>query len=337
MLYIYSIFTFLFFLFLLKFISPKVSLIDKPNHRKKHIGEIPLIGGLVIYLNIFLFSFFIDISTHMYTILLTSIILVLLGALDDAIEIGVIFRLITQLICCLIVIGSGLVINKIGNYMYLPNIEIGFLSIVFTVFCVIGLTNSFNFIDGVDGLCSSLALVAVLSVLVISNLNNKILFFFDYKFLLILSLSIFIFVIFNLSKSFKIFLGDSGSMFLGFTVSWILILTSQNENQIIHPVLTIWCVTLPVFDITSVVIRRILRGINPFKPDRRHVHHILIELGFGQVQTTMIIVVFAVIMNSFGILIYYLSGPFPALVSFILLLFLYVILMINLSRKAKSY
>ena len=101
----------------------------------------------------------------------------MLGALDDAIEIGVIFRLITQLICCLIVIGSGLVINKIGNYMYLPNIEIGFLSIVFTVFCVIGLTNSFNFIDGVDGLYSSLALVAVLSVLLISNLNNKILFF----------------------------------------------------------------------------------------------------------------------------------------------------------------
>ena len=188
--------------------------------------------------------------------------------------------------------------------MYLPNIEMGILSIVFTVFCVIGLTNSFNFIDGVDGLCSSLALIAVLSVLLISNLNNKILFFFDYKFLLILSLSIFIFVIFNLSKSFKIFLGDSGSMFLGFTVSWILILTSQNENQIIHPVLTVWCVTLPVFDITSVVIRRILRGINPFKPDRRHVHHILIELGFGQLQTTIIIVVIAIAVKSGPIILY---------------------------------
>ena len=125
-------------------------------------------------------------------------------------------------------------------------------------------------------------------------------------------------------------------MFLGFFISWILIMTSQNENQIIHPILTIWCVTLPVFDIFSVVIRRTLRKINPFKPDRRHVHHILIEMGFSNLSTTIIILILSIVLNCFGMLIFYLSGPFPALISFILLLFLYVILMINLSRIANS-
>ena len=336
MIYLFSFFSFLLLLIIFRSYASKFQLIDKPNYRKQHQGEIPLVGGLIIYFNIFFYSFFFDISFYMNTILLTSIILVLLGALDDAIEIGVVFRLITQLICCLIVIGSGLVINNIGNYMFMPNIQIGILSVVFTVFCVIGLTNSFNFIDGVDGLCASLALISVLSVIIISFLNKTVLFLEDFNFLILFSLTIFIFIIFNMTEYFKIFLGDSGSMFLGFIVAWILILTSQSENQIIHPVLTIWCVTLPVFDITSVVIRRMLRRINPFKPDRRHVHHILIEMGYDKYSTTTIIVILSIVLNSFGFLIYYLSGPLPALVSYILLLFLYVILMINLSRKANA-
>ena len=79
-----------------------------------------------------------------------------------------------------------------------------------------------------------------------------------------------------------------------------------------------------------------MRGINPFKPDRRHIHHILIEMGFKDLSTTIIILLTSIILNFFGFLIFYLSGPFPALVSFIMLLILYVILMINLSRIANS-
>ena len=333
MIYIFSFLVFLILLFVLKFFSKKLNLIDKPNYRKKHIGNIPLIGGLIIYLNILIFSFFIDISNHMNTVLLTSIILILLGALDDAIELGVTFRLITQLICCLIVIGSGLEIKNIGNYVFLQNIEMGIISVLFTVFCVIGLTNSFNFIDGVDGLSSGLALIAILSVIIISYLENTLVYLIDLDYLILLSLTILYFMFFNITKFNKIFLGDSGSMFLGFFISWILIMTSQNENQIIHPILTIWCVSLPVFDITSVVIRRSLRKINPFKPDRRHVHHILIEMGYGNFTTTLLILTLSIILNFFGILIFYLSGPFMALFSFLVLLILYVILMINLSRR----
>ncbi len=336
MYYVFSLFSFLFLFFILKNFSYKLKLIDKPNHRKKHKGDIPLIGGLIIYLNIFLFSFFFEVSETMNNILYTSILLILLGALDDAIELGVIFRLLTQIICCLILVGSGLVIKDVGNYMFFSNLEIGYLSILFTVFCIIGLTNSFNFIDGVDGLCSGIALISIISILIITLLNNSYMFLIDFEFLILVSITLIFFIFFNVTGFSKVFLGDSGSIFLGFFIACVLILTSQNEYQIIHPILTIWCVTLPVFDIISVVIRRSLRKINPFKPDRRHVHHILIELGFSNLHTTILILLISIILNFFGILIFYISGPFPALVSFIILLFLYVILMINLSRIANA-
>ena len=336
MIYFLSCLSFVILLLVLRYISPTLRLIDKPNFRKQHTGNIPLIGGIIIYVNILIFSFYFETSFYMTTILLTSSILILLGALDDAIELGVTFRLLTQLICCLIVIGSGLVISNVGNYMFFPNIQIGILSVLFTVFCVIGLTNSFNFIDGVDGLCAGLALIAILSILIISFIDKTFIYLIDVNYLILVSITLILFIFFNITNFFKIFLGDSGSMFLGFFISWVLIMTSQDENQIIHPILTIWCVALPVFDITSVVIRRALRKINPFRPDRRHVHHILIEMGYSNFKATFLILILSVILNFFGILIFYLSGPFPALLSFVILLFLYVILMINLSRIANS-
>ena len=220
--------------------------------------------------------------------------------------------------------------------MFLPNIEIGSLSILFTIFCVIGLTNSFNFIDGVDGLCSCLSLISILSIIFICVLNNKLQFLVDLKLLVFLCITIFFFIFFNITSFFKIFLGDSGSIFLGFIVAWILISTAQDKNELMHPVLAIWCVTLPVFDLTSVVIRRILRKINPFKPDRRHVHHILIELGFSKTNTFLTIIFSSIFLIFFGLIIFYVLGSFPALISYLLLLFLYVFLMINLSRMANS-
>ena len=98
--------------------------------------------------------------------------MVILGAFDDAIELGVTFRLILQLISSLLIIGSGLVIIDIGDYMFLPNIKIGILSTIFTVFCVIGLTNAFNFIDGADGLCGGLFLISIISLLFFSFFSN---------------------------------------------------------------------------------------------------------------------------------------------------------------------
>ncbi len=340
MTYIIGIISFFILLTIFYYVAPFLKLIDEPNSRKRHKGNIPLIGGLIIYLNLFIFMFYFEIGDNMRTVLLTSIILLILGALDDVIELGIIFRLIAQFACCLIVIGSGLLITHIGDYMMMPKLEIGIFSIIFTIFCVIGLTNSFNFIDGVDGLCASLALISVVFILIISLLDKSYIYLIEFEYLILFSIILILFIFFNINNRFKIFLGDAGSMFLGFFISWLLIMTSQGYEtssgikEIIHPVLALWCVTLPVFDIFSVIIKRILINKNPFKPDRRHIHHILLQLGFDNTQTLFLILILSVVLNCFGLLIYYISGPLPALVSFILLLITYVIFMLQLSRKA---
>ena len=332
MIIILNIISFTFLIYILYYLSSFLNLIDKPNSRKKHIGNIPLIGGLAIYLNVLIYSFFYDMSYNFSIILYTSSILLILGAIDDSKELGVSFRLVAQLASCLIIIGSGLMIKDIGDYWLLPNIKIGLLSIIFTVFCVIGLTNSFNFIDGIDGLCAGLVLISLVSIFLFALIENKIENFYDYKIILLLSISILCFLVFNLTNFSKVFLGDSGSMTLGFFLSWILILITQSEQPVLHPVLTLWCVTIPVFDLTTVVIRRILRGINPFRPDRRHVHHILIKLGLSNRTTLIIILFLSLILNYLGFIIFYNLGPFPALLSFTILLLFYLFIMISISR-----
>ncbi len=332
MTYISSFFIFLFLIYFLKKTSKYLNLLDKPNERKRHKGNVPLIGGIAIYINLLIYSYFYELNYHLNVIIYTSSILLILGAIDDSIELGVIFRLSAQLLSCLIIIGSGLIITNIGNYMYFPKIEIGLLSVAFTVLCVIGLTNAFNFMDGIDGLCTGLVLISISSIILFSSIGNTIDLFDNYEFFIIICLSLVLFLFFNLTSFSKIFLGDSGSMTLGFLVSWFLILFSQSENFIIHPVLTIWCVTIPVFDLIAVFIRRISRGINPFTPDRRHVHHLLLELGLNDSKTLAIILLFSALLNFIGFLIFIAFGPMPALLSFIICLFMYIFIMIFISR-----
>lgn len=336
MLFIYSFFLFMTLVYLFKLLAIPLRLIDEPNFRKKHKGSVPVIGGIVIYINLFFFNFFIETNYYYEVFLYSSSLLIILGAIDDAIEIGVIFRLINQLICCLIVIGSGLMITDIGDYGIISNIDIGILSLVFTVICVIGLTNSFNFIDGADGLCSGLFLISIFTIVSIIYLNGNFSLLNEVSFLIFICFTITLFIFLNITKFNKIFLGDSGSTFLGFFISWLLIFYSQGETQLFHPVLAIWCVTFPVLDLFSVVIRRLLRKSNPFKPDRRHVHHILKDLGLSSSKSVIYILLSSLFLNIFGYFVFYNLGALISLISFIVILILYISLMVKLSRLINS-
>lgn len=335
MIYLIASITFILFLVILNYFSKNLRLIDIPNHRKIHHGKVPLIGGIIIYLNILIYCHFYYTSFYLNVFIYTSFLIILFGAIDDAIELGVIFRLFTQLICCLIIIGTGIYVDNLGTYFSYNEINLGILSIIFTVFCVIGLTNSFNFIDGIDGLCSMLAIISILSILLFSFFLKTNEFIIDYDFILLISFIIFLFFLFNISSYYKIFLGDAGSMFLGFLVSWLLIFYSQNGNEIIPPILTIWCVTIPVFDIFSVTIRRILKRKNPFKPDKTHLHHLLIDLGINNYFSLLIISSIAILVNFFGFYTYFIIGSEAALIAFVMLLIVYIFITYKISTVIK--
>ena len=260
------IFIIVFFLTLItimffSYISSYLKLIDHPNKRKLHTGPVPLVGGISIYTSILILLPFININNQMIIIILSSLIVLILGAIDDAIELGVVLRLISQLIASLIVLGSGLSIIDIGDYFLFNPIKLGIFGSLLTIISVIGLTNAINFIDGIDGLCSSIVLNAFVSLLFYiyfsGNLGD-----FNLIYIIVISITSFLLVNLGIIPIKKVFLGDSGSMALGFLLSWFLIYYSHPSIRSIHPILTIWCIAIPIYDLLGVILRRILREIN---------------------------------------------------------------------------
>ena len=334
MFFLYTLlFTFIT-IFILIYISPYLKLIDFPSKRKIHSGNIPLVGGVAIYLTLLFIVTLVNLDIKIITLILSSGILVVVGAIDDALEIGVMVRLISQLISGLIILATGLSIIDIGSYFNLMPIKLGIFGFLLTIISVMGLTNAINFIDGIDGLCSSIVIIA-LSTLIFCILLGTQGLDLDFLFLLITSIAVFLFFNLGLIPNKKIFLGDAGSMLLGFIISWLLIYYSHPLHRYIHPALVIWCVTLPVFDLLSVIIRRVLREINPFKSDRRHIHHILLDLGLGDKKVLLILTILSIFLNYVGVLIFVIFGSFISILSFAIFLLLYIRFSVILSRKIK--
>ena len=333
----YYVFSFLISYVLLTFfynyIAIKFKILDYPNNRKIHFGNIPLTGGLVIYSSLLFYLFVFDLDYWLFIIFYSSSIVLFFGFLDDRFQIGVVPRLISQLIACIIIIGSGIHVVTLGDY-FDNYINLGIYGMFFTIICVIGFTNAINFIDGIDGLSSSVSIIAIFSILFYSyhesNLGNHVLLFY-------LLISLFIFLLSNLNIILpKSFLGDSGSMFLGFFIAWLLIYFSHPDINYFHPVLCIWVASLPIFDLMSVFLRRVYKKTNPFKPDRRHIHHLLMLYGFSNKYVLIIASLFSIFNSMFGYAVFKFYGSFACLFIFFIFSIIYLLSSILFGRNLKN-
>ena len=317
----------IFYVLLLIFlkVSKKYQIVDIPNFRKVHEQPIPTIGGLIILLTIFIHLPFIHLPEKFLIILIASLIILIIGVLDDLYQIGIISRIISQIISCLIVIGSGLSIVDIGDYSMFEEFELGMFGVLLTVFSVLCLINAINFIDGIDGLSASMVAISIISLLIFSLLEGNLYF---NEFINVFILVLFFFIFFNLGfiKKYKIFLGDAGSTTIGFILAWILIYCTFPEHRIIHPVLAIWCITLPIYDFLAVIIRRVKLKINPFKPDKKHIHHLIISRNVSHTNCLILLIILAFFSNMLGGAIFYYFGPGPCLVAYIAYFIIFFIL-----------
>ena len=210
--------------------------------------------------------------------------------IDDFIGIKASIRLLFQgLVTYLFILMCDESIINLGNLAGFGDIQPGIYSTIFTIFCVVGLMNAFNMIDGLNGICASFALIPMLILM----------FFGSVKYGLLIPIGALMgFLSYNLGwfgKGRGVFLGDSGSNLLGFIVAILCINLSQSE-QIINPVTALWLVAIPLLDCVGVMGSRLLKGIGPFKPGRDHLHHKLLDLGLTQ---NNILAVF--IASSFGL------------------------------------
>ncbi|MGR5333201.1 UDP-N-acetylglucosamine--undecaprenyl-phosphate N-acetylglucosaminephosphotransferase [Photobacterium damselae] len=293
-------------LFIMRKVAKKIGLVDKPNARKLHQGVIPLVGGISVYLSLLVgFTLYLPMAPSLQLYLSCAAILIVLGALDDYFDISFKIRLVVQagISLAMILIGQ----HSLHNFGYLMGSETIALdeiagSIV-TIIAVIGAINAFNMVDGIDGLLGGLASVtftALGTVFYISG-NN---YLATVCLLIVTALIPYIMLNlgFPLGRRFKVFMGDAGSMFIGFSVVWMLIRGTQEPEVIaFKPVTALWLIAIPLMDMATIMVRRIRKGHSPFKPDREHLHHICQRIGLSPLMTLFIICFMASICAGIGI------------------------------------
>jgi UDP-GlcNAc:undecaprenyl-phosphate/decaprenyl-phosphate GlcNAc-1-phosphate transferase len=293
----------------------KIGFTDKPCHRKQHKNPTPLIGGLAIYLAILVtLTLNINLLPNQGAFVSAVTLLVCVGLIDDYKSLGVEVRLVVQIVAGLIMTEyADIKIENLGDIFGFGDIHLGAFASAFTVFAVVGGINAFNMIDGMDGLAGSLTLISVASLAVLSWIaNDDILFTYS----LIFGACILAFLSLNLRvfgrSNAKVFLGDTGSTMLGFSVCWLAIDASQGENSLITPSTVLWIMALPLIDSVCIMLRRIVKGRSPVNPDREHLHHLFIVAGYSNNSTLAIILVVSLFLSVIGITVgHYLGIPEP--------------------------
>ena len=279
-----------------RMLAIKIKAVDVPkDNRRMHKVPIPRMGGLAIFAG-FLVSvlFFVPLGTEFRSILIGALILVVLGIIDDIVSLKPKTKFAGQIIAALIPALSGVSIHGIVN-PFVPGqySTLGIFSIPLTVIWIVGITNAFNFIDGLDGLACGVSAIATVTMFIIAVLFGE-----TYIALMMAALAgaCLGFLPYNMNPA-KIFMGDTGSMFLGYILATVSIQGLFKFYAVISFAVPFILLGLPIFDTGFAIVRRLLKGQSPLQADRGHVHHRLIDLGFDQKQSVAILYAFSALMG----------------------------------------
>lgn len=272
-----------------KKMAHKVGAIDIPKDaRRMHKEPIPRLGGLAIAIAFLLtVLLFADLSRELRGILLGAVIIVVLGVLDDCLTLRASFKFVIQILAACIVVGHGCAIRYITNPIVTSDVsylDLGRWSIPITIIWIVAITNAVNFIDGLDGLAVGVSAISAASLMVIALLVA------DSGIALVLAAllgSCLGFLPYNFNPA-KIFMGDTGSTFLGFILASLSIQGMFKLYAIISFAVPFLILGVPIFDICFAIIRRLARHQSPMQADRGHIHHRLIDMGFSQKQAVAI-------------------------------------------------
>lgn len=261
-------------------LAKRVGLIDLPSERKFHANEVPLIGGIAIFLGFCFAILTLDISLAEFrTLIAVSALLIFIGILDDFHELTPRAKLVAQIIAGVLTATWGNnQLNALGNIFFISDVKLGYLAMPVTVLAVVGIINAFNMIDGVDGLASGVSLITTGFLCFFARNTGD---FYGLAILMVFGCSMLGFIGFNFplnrNRQAKVFLGDAGSMLLGFFLVWFLISLSQSKHSVARPVDMLWLVAIPLYDVAGVALRRVFQRRSPFKADRSHFHHLLLH------------------------------------------------------------
>ena len=304
-----------------KSLAFKMGAVDVPkDNRRMHDHPIPRMGGLAIFLG-FLLSvlLFLELTTQMRGMLLGATIIVVLGIFDDIYSLGAKLKFVIQIGAALVAVFSGNVIQTLSN----PNVfssdlywDLGWLSIPVTVLWIVAITNAVNLIDGLDGLACGVSTISSMTLLVIALVVSE----GDVAILMAaLAGGCIGFLPYNMNPA-KIFMGDTGSTFLGYILAVVSVQGLFKFYTVISFAVPFLMLGLPIFDTAFAFIRRIAHGQSPMHADRSHVHHRLIDMGFNQKQAVAVLYIISAILGLSAVVLTT-SGPVKAMLLMMALCF----------------
>ena len=282
-------------------LAKKTNAMDAPNARKVHKKPVPRIGGLGIYIAFmvaiivvaFKFGLHGELLKETVGLVLSGSLIVALGLADDYKNLPAKVKLAGQFLAAIVlVLGFDVridfVTDPFGGYFYLE-----WLAIPATLFWLVGLTNTVNLIDGLDGLAAGVATIASITIMLVALDQNLILVAVVTAALAGSALG---FLKYNFNPA-KIFMGDTGSMFLGFMLAGISVTGAVKSVATIALIVPIFALGLPILDTTFAIVRRVRGGVPIFKPDKGHLHHRLLSVGFTQRQAVLLMYVISALFG----------------------------------------
>lgn len=294
---------------IVKSFAQKVGAMDIPkDERRVHDHPIPRMGGLAIFLG-FIISvvLFADITPQMQGILIGAVLIVATGAVDDVVNLNAWIKLIIQIAAAVIAVMHGVVIEVVTNpnlFSESMHLVLGTLSIPITILWIVGITNSVNLIDGLDGLACGVSTISSVTMLVVALMvaePNVALV------LAALAGACIGFIPYNFNPA-KIFMGDTGSLLLGYILATMSVVGLFKFYAIVTFAVPLLALAVPLVDIVTSFFRRILHGQSPMHADRGHFHHRLIDMGFSQKQAVAILYAISAILGLTAVVITSNSG-----------------------------
>lgn len=292
-------------------LAAKTGAMDAPDARKVHKGPMPRIGGLAIYVGFMAaMAFMLDfaqlpaeIANGMVGLLLGATIIVIIGLIDDYKNLPAKVKLVGQILAACVVVYFDVRIDVItdpfGDYLYLE-----YLAAPATIFWIVGLTNTVNLIDGLDGLAAGVSTIASITIMLVALQENVMIVALVTASLAGAALG---FLKYNFNPA-RIFMGDTGSMFLGFVLATISVIGAVKCTATIALIVPILALGLPIMDTTFAIIRRYRGGVPIFKPDKGHLHHRLLDLGFSQRQAVLLMYVISALLGLSAVVLNEVSG-----------------------------
>ena len=288
------------------YFSKKNHLIDVPNERKIHHGQISRLGGVAVWASVMLtFLFLVVLSYYpkgqgLSAIITGGSLMFLMGLIDDVYGLNAKFKLFIQIAIATIVILLGVRIETFYN-PFGANIELGVMSYPITLLWIVGITNAINFIDGIDGLAGSIVSISALAIGIVSLVlapSDSITALIAF----ILMGAMCAFLTFNYNPA-KIFMGDSGALYAGFLFSTLSITGIVKPSMGISMYLPILILAIPLMDVAFSSTRRILKGSSPFVADAEHIHHKLLHAGYSQDKLVLLLASFSMVCALLSIIV----------------------------------